>query len=106
MEFQCNLDCPLKAEDGSPVYCCQRCAESRKSLVDETNRHLWDDKQGFWSETGCRLPRDKMPKECTEYDCRKYTWVLKRIWMKGKWRTHLCGPILPGYEYVCREIEE
>lgn len=80
-DYVCNLDCPVK--DGIP-YCCRNCREARKNFVNDANRHLWGNK-GFHSESGCRLLRKDMPLECKEYDCRRYTFKINRVWA-GKWR--------------------
>jgi hypothetical protein len=61
------------------------CAEARADFVNNNNRDLWDSQIGFWSSSGCRLSRDKMPPECKDYDCRKYRYVIHRFMSCGKW---------------------
>lgn len=93
MDYKCNLDCPVKTK---PPYCCQWCRISRLYFVNDNNKHLWNTTDGFWSENGCRLSRENMPKECKDYDCRKYRFVTSMIWISGKWQVVEEMEIPPG----------
>jgi hypothetical protein len=84
-DFVCKVDCHISPKDGKP-YCCGRCFESRKYFITDLNRHLWTDNHGFWSETGCRLKREDMPKECREYDCHGYTFIGFIRFIDDKWQ--------------------
>lgn len=85
-EKECDLDCPISPKDGKP-YCCGKCYRSRKYFITDSNRHLWTDNHGFWSETGCRLKREDMPEECRRYNCRDYTFIGIFRYTDGKWQT-------------------
>lgn len=79
----CGFHCPK----GKPFYCCTAsiCVARKKELDSERN-HLvktglmteveskliasyWDKETGFWSSTGCKLPRERMSLDCLEYVC-------------------------------------
>ena len=42
--------------------------------MTEENKHLWTEGSGFLGESGCRLSREDMPKECREYTCKNEMW--------------------------------
>ena len=95
VESACDLNCPQYngiGIAGNKSLCCKWCARARKYYVTEENKHLWDENDGFWSPDGCRLTRDKMPKECLEYDCKNEVWMTTDIrcsyfiWKDGKWQ--------------------
>ena len=101
----CNLNCPpvpvctidfcgvpksaarLRFETRM-LFCCRFCVESRAEFAKnagyncftkeqrEKIKSLWSDETGFASVGGCKLPRDLMPTECLEYDCRKYDFAI------------------------------
>ena len=79
-DFVCDLNCPDKK-----FGCCRNCKESRKSFRTIANKHLWTKEKGFWSKTGCKLPREKMPPECKSYDCRHHAFNIVRIWCNREW---------------------
>ena len=106
-EKACDLDCPVRplvayifkrTWDGSkwvdtfqaPILrplgeCCSGCAVTRKDLVTEENKHLWDDWLGFRDvETGCRLSREDMPEECRKYDCKTRSTFILKMKIDGK----------------------
>ena len=78
----CDLRCPV---DGVQ-YCCSNCQQSRKYFVNDANRHLWTEGHGFWSTEGCKL--EERPKECLEYDCKGYQFLIVRTWVNG-WQDHI-----------------
>ena len=80
-----SIDCPLRPRNGTP-YCCGTCRKRRKSYINDSNKHLWTDERGFHSKQGCKLPRDQMPKECIEYDCRRYPFYAILFYENGKWQ--------------------
>jgi len=86
----CDIDCPplcFSFKNGAKG-CCETCEIERKKFAqnggleeftDEEKdivRNAWDNKQGFASDKGCKLPRELMPIECLEYDCRDIGWFL------------------------------
>ena len=103
MEMKCDFNCPGFTNGKSP--CCRNCHDARLNFVNESNKRWWDDKTGFLAPDGCRLPRDQMPKECREYDCRRYRWYTEKIWHKGEWKIVSGRQIEPGYEVATQKIE-
>lgn len=91
IDYVCDLDCP--SGDVGKGFCCCHCDPARRKYVNDENRHLWKENEGFYSNNGCRLPREKMPPECREYDCRKCTFVIVRRWVKGRWRDIRIGEL-------------
>lgn len=85
-DFTCDLDCPVEKENNLP-FCCKGCAVSKRKYLTEDLRAYWGENHGFWSKNGCRLPRDKRPQECRDYDCRKYTFytLTEKRWCGGRW---------------------
>lgn len=95
-----SIDCPLLPRNGVP-YCCRHCHKSRKDYVTDSNRHLWTDKGGFHSpDNGCRLPREDMPKECLDYDCRNYWFFLVSAYFDGKWMSNSGAPLKSENEVI------
>jgi hypothetical protein len=115
----CDLNCvpsPLHQRDIASIpaeclsypVCCRGCFKSQADFAasggydffseedKDLVRSLWDEKAGFGSEKGCKLPRRLMPTTCLEFDCKDYTfaicfqfqnpyWQIKRIhWPKGE----------------------
>ena len=80
--MRCDLNCPL--DNNGPYRCCVNCNSSRGHLKAKY-RDKWDDDNGFWSLNGCRLTRDEMPKECIEYDCKKYRIYIVKTWTGNSW---------------------
>lgn len=85
VDYKCDGNCP-KTTIVVPFFdthnCCYGCPSSRK-LYAELHPELkqyWTDKDGFWSEFGCRLPREKYPEECRVYDCRARIFYLRLAW--------------------------
>lgn len=93
-----GIDCPLRPRSNIP-YCCGQCSRKRKSLVNDANRHLWTDETGFHSPQGCKLPREEMPIDCKEYDCRQRPFVALLYHVGGKWQA------LRGFELEDDETE-
>lgn len=69
-DFKCDLNCPNAAGFGGSI-CCENCYRARLYYVNDDNRDLWNPTKGFLGNDGCKLPREEMPVECREYDCRK-----------------------------------
>lgn len=93
-----GIDCPLRPRSDIP-YCCGQCSRKRKSFINDANRHLWTDEIGFHSPQGCKLPREDMPIECKEYDCRQRPFVALLYYVGGKWQA------LRGFELEHNETE-
>lgn len=109
----CDLNCPTKYYSHQPhvpkgflPICCQTCRETKKKFLTDKNKDCWDDLFGFWSLDGCRLPRDKMPQVCIEYDCRKYRWLAERVWDGKGWIDNIVGELRSGEEIVILKREE
>lgn len=91
--MKCDLNCPnIRPSNGTPQvgcfleqFCCSYCAHSRKSFLNEGNKQYWTDALGFWSSSGCKLPRDEMPKACKGYDCKKYRFYMSEQWDGQRW---------------------
>ena len=82
MDYKCDMDCP----NNKPV-CCEQCKTAREYYINDENKHLWTNEHGFWSDKGCKLPREQMPPECRAYDCRKYLWTRRIIYYwSGEWK--------------------
>ena len=81
-DFICDLKCPIPF---TQHLCCRNCKVAREGFLNKGNEKYWTDKGGFWGENGCRLPRDEMPEECRKYDCKEYTFTVKKIWARGGW---------------------
>ena len=99
-DCKCNLACPIQSTVVSQPICCYGCNKSRRHYLTNTNKEYWDDELGFWSEEGCKLPRDQMPKECREYDCRDYVWCVKIKWNGTKWIYANAYELKQGWEMV------
>lgn len=99
-DYICDLNCPARMSADKPVYCCQNCWDARKYYVTEANKHLWTDEVGFHSANGCKLPREQMPSECREYDCRRYFFLVTRYWRNGEWID------LKAEEVICSADED
>lgn len=84
LDVTCDLNCPGSYSAG---WCCKKCHKNCKDYKNKTNEHLWDEKEGFHSPTGCRLSRDRMPDRCKEYNCKNYTFTIKRAWVSGNQNT-------------------
>jgi len=86
MDFQCDMDCPAKDERAT---CCRACRFSRLEYYEEHPelKDYWDKQDGFWSEAGCKLPRNLRPVECNEYDCKDRFWVVVKYYdhREGRW---------------------
>ena len=105
MDFTCTLNCPI---DESPPFCCKFCHQSSeiKSHVNDDNKGLWTEQYGFWSETGCKLPRDKMPTICKEYDCRKFRHIVTRVWNGHGWTDGIWYELKPGEQFCKKDITQ
>jgi len=99
IDFTCDLNCP-----GAKGICCLRCYRSRKDFVNEANKHLWSDSEGFLGKDGCRLPREQIPDGCKCFDCHKYGWLIDRRWIGNKWVDFDLGQVLPGQSFVVVDI--
>ena len=77
--MKCDLKCPPMTPR---YYCCKHCGTARKDFVNGDNKFLWSDELGFWSETGCRLMIK--PKECEDFDCKKYMFPAIVFWQELK----------------------
>lgn len=83
--MKCDLNCP-PIFGKKPVFCCLNC--SKKFHKYMTGRNLWeywDEKDGFWSPDGCRLPRKKVPKLCKDYNCKEWRIYAGIEWNGEKW---------------------
>ena len=80
--MKCDMNCPVFYIDG--VYCCRNCHTAR-AYYKTGHEEFWTDKRGFLTDKGCALPRDLVPEECKEYDCRKERFYLGLAYHKGKW---------------------
>jgi len=78
-DFTCDLNCPLD-EVG---WCCKGCINN--ATPDDSNRHLWDEKKGFHSDAGCKLSREQRPDRCNKYNCKQYSFVVRRSWVETRW---------------------
>lgn len=89
--MKCDLKCPpfpLRINynlSSGLSYCCANCEATKKSYLSEETKRYWQDGLGFASKHGCRLPRELMPDECKEYDCKKYAFFLVYHWEDGAW---------------------
>ena len=95
MDYKCDLNCPGGLPPDSPPICCRFCCKSRRYYITTENIHLWSGKYGFWSPSGCRLERDKMPDKCKGFDCKKFRWGHTLEWVDGRWGTRDFGEIKP-----------
>ena len=89
--MKCDLGCPFTTH--GIQFCCSNCIESRVEYLKDNPDlfQYWGD-NGFWSQAGCRIPRDRMPKECKEYDCRNYKFSVDISWSGNKWDISLTMP--------------
>ncbi len=97
MDFRCDLNCPANITD---QRCCDNCARRRRYFISKENENVWDETTGFWRSGGCLLPRNAMPKECRENDCRDKDWVIVRRWTDGTWKDIAAHEIEKGHIVV------
>ena len=83
VDFVCDLNCHSVPGLGVLMgFCCRACQNGHKDHINDSNKHLWTEENGFASRDGCRLPRDQMPPECRQYDCKKYGFYVCSIQYK------------------------
>ena len=84
-DFQCDLNCPFRPS--GLVFCCWMCHISRKDFFEKHQEYkdLWTKERGFLGENGCKLPREKRPSECNEYDCKETIFNISLVWKDSKW---------------------
>ena len=80
--MNCDGQCPPFLR----FFCCNGCV--RKEFVinhrDDNNLHDQWTEDGFLSKDGCVLA--ERPKECLEYDCKRYWCSMSFLYADGKWR--------------------
>ncbi|KPL25590.1 MAG: hypothetical protein AMJ75_00330 [Phycisphaerae bacterium SM1_79] len=89
------MDCPNK--EGRP-FCCQNCAQGHSDALTDDNKSLWSKADGFWSEKGCKLPREERPEACRTYDCRRDTVYVEKRWFGGRWHDLHTISVPSGHE--------
>lgn len=82
--MKCDLNCPYN------YTCCRNCRNSKKDylLKHPELRKYWNE-DGFLSENGCKIPRNLMPQECVEYDCKQFVHFIALGWNGSKWQNML-----------------
>lgn len=89
---KCDLKCPPVHQR---FFCCQKCVISRKHFLTEENKSFWSENEGFWSrESGCKLPEEKRPKECVEYDCKDDQYPAIVRWSEVGWTVESCEALM------------
>ena len=103
MDYKCCGKCPPPL-DSESKRCCVNCQVSRRYFLNDSNKHLWTDTDGFWSESGCKLSRDEMPDWCKDYDCRKYQRAVFFTWINNKWHATHFQELFPGKGVVFVDV--
>lgn len=91
-DFQCLPPWPVPhPEGGLRPFCCASCLTTQAKHVTDKNRELWSDKTGFWTSAGCALPREQMPEECVNYDCKQYEFSARYRWDSEEEKWEMVG---------------